>query len=213
MRRPLDLVRACNLAHVLRPLQIVCLIRLGRDCPDDVEVAGPDDGLLGVERAQVSLKVGGPVLTPIETLELGTRVRNIGRDEETGLEFEREASRASVLRVIASPVGEAKDRRRDGFVLADDGDLVCPVPVRVPFSQELEIRIVLEDRVGVLLVNFGDREDVRVLCFDVQAEAELRGNFASMRVRHSRLRASERALTFHFSALQVARPATFHVAI
>lgn len=101
MRVPFDLVRARDAPHVLRPLQIVRLVRVGRDGPDDVEIAAPDDGLASVEGAQVRFEIGRPEFAPLEVLELASRIRDVRRHEEEVLEFEREAPRTSVFGIVA----------------------------------------------------------------------------------------------------------------
>lgn len=101
-------------------------------------------------------------------------------------------------------------------MFAHDGDFARPVPVRVPLAQEGKVGIGLEHGVGVLLVHFGDGEDVRIFSFDVQPEPKLGGRvlFRSVRAKFCfRLKGSFARFTFHFSALQDRSPATFQVAI
>lgn len=191
MRVPFDLVRARDAPHVLRPLQIVRLVRVGREGPDDVKVSAPDDGLASVEAAQVRFKLGRPEFAPLEVLELAPRIGDVRRHEEEVLEFEREAPRAGVFGIVAPSFffggreRESVHGRGDGGEFAHDGDFARPVPVRVPLAQEGKVGIGLEHGVGVLLVHFGDGEDVRIFSFDVQPEPKLRAgggvSFSSVR--------------------------------
>lgn len=52
----------------------------------------PDDRLPRIKRADVDLKVLRPVLPFWQTLEFGSAVRNVGREEEALLELKSESA-------------------------------------------------------------------------------------------------------------------------